>query len=97
MRSAFLIELVKHPKIEATKVRVRWDESRYVPLLKNDPRFCSFDECLQIALDLLGQLPAWLEDKNHAEVLETAFECSVLPYEAPIDYLLQITEKGAHS
>ena len=68
---------------------MRWCEQ-----LNGDPRFCSFEECLAIALDLLGLLPAWLTDQSHAEVLQLGFECSLLPYEAPIDYSVRMTEKG---
>ena len=48
LRNIFLIELVKKPAIETTKFRVRW-----VNELQVDPRGCSFDECLNIARDLL--------------------------------------------
>lgn len=82
LRSAFLIELVKVPKIETTKFRLRWFSQ-----LENDPRWCSFEECLQIAIDLLKALPAWLEDEQHTEVLDLSFTTGLLPYEVPIDYL----------
>jgi hypothetical protein len=81
LRSAFLIELVKVPKIETTKFQLRWFDQ-----LDGDPRWCSFDECLQITFDLLKTLPAWLEDKQHDEALILSFICGLLPYEAPIDY-----------
>ena len=64
LRNAFLIELVKVPKIETTKFRVRWFDQ-----LNNDPRYCSFDECLLIAQDLLSTLPAWLANPSHAECM----------------------------
>ena len=51
IRNTFLIELVKVPKIETTKFRVRWCEQ-----LENDPRYCSFEECQEIAIDLLTSL-----------------------------------------
>ena len=89
LRSAFLIELVKVPKIETTKFRERWFHQ-----LDGDPRWCSFEECLEIAADLLEQLIAWMSDENHAKVLELAFECSLLPYEIPVDYICRITENG---
>lgn len=89
LRNVFLIELVKVPAIETTKFRVRW-----YPQLENDPRLCSFDECLLIATDLLGALPVWLAEPLHAEALRLIFECSLLPYEAPIDYVLRLTPKG---
>lgn len=81
LRSAFLIELVKVPKIETTKFRVRWFEQ-----LVDDPRGCPFNECLDIARDLLTSLQEWLTNPEHAETLRLSFDCGLIPYEAPIDY-----------
>lgn len=81
LRHVFLIELVKVPKIESTKFRVRWYQQ-----LEGDPRECSFDECLSIAAQLLAELPDWLQDSSHADLLKLFFEESILPYEAPLDY-----------
>ncbi len=87
LRNTFLIELVKVPKIETTKFRVRW-----VDQLKDDPRWCSFEECLQIANDLLNKLPEWLEFQNHKDVIELSFSNSLIPYELPIDYQYRLKE-----
>ena len=81
LRHVFLIELVKVPKIETTKFRVRWFSE-----LENDPRGCSFAECVDIARDLLADLPGWLADPQNAELLAHCFVYSLLPYEAPLDY-----------
>jgi len=89
LRNVFLIELVKIPKIETTKFRHRWYEQ-----LNDDPRKCSFEECLEITLDLLGQLPEWLTNSSHAETLALSFEYSLLPYEAPIDYTCRLANNG---
>ena len=89
LRNAFLIELVKVPKIETTKFRERWYRQ-----LDGDPRGCSFEECSEIASDLLEEPPAWMSDLHHAEALKLAFDYSVIPYEAPIDYALRITQNG---
>lgn len=89
LRQAFLIELVKVPKIETTKFRVRWFHQ-----LNGDPRWCPFEECLEIAADLIDELPTWLRDQPNAEALRLAFECSLLPYEVPIDYVLRVTPNG---
>jgi hypothetical protein len=89
LRNAFLIELVKVPKIETTKFRQRWYQH-----LNNDPRGCPFEECLEIALGLLEQLPKWMINPSHAEVLTLSFECSIIPYEAPIDYIIRLTHNG---
>ena len=86
IRNSFLIELVKTPGIESTKFRVRWAND-----LINDPRYCSFDECLWIAIDLLNSFPIWFQNKNHAEVLNLSFAYSLLPYESPIEYNYRLT------
>lgn len=90
LRNVFLIELVKRPKIETTKFRFRWIDE-----LNDDPRGCSFDECFQIALHLLSDLPNWLDESDkHKEVLSLSFDESVIPYEAPIDYPERKTAVG---
>jgi hypothetical protein len=83
LRHVFLIELVKKPKIESTKFRVRWFSE-----LDGDPRHCSFKECQEIACKLLDDLErGWLSDPTHDELLRLSIDCSVLPYELPLDYL----------
>lgn len=89
LRNAFLIELVKVPKIETTKFRQRWYQQ-----LDGDPRGCSFEECFDIASDLIEQFPEWIKDHSHADVLTLAFNCGVVPYEAPIDYATRMTTRG---
>jgi len=86
IRNSFLIELVKTPKIETTKFRVRWALD-----LLGDPRYCSFDECLWIAMDLLTSFPAWMQNENHAEALRLSFSYGLLPYESPIEYNYRLT------
>jgi hypothetical protein len=89
LRNAFLIELVKIPKIETTKFRVRWFDQ-----LNNDPRYCSFDECLLIANDLLTTLPAWLETLVHKECMTLSFSDGIIPYESPLDYVKRLTQQN---
>lgn len=89
LRNAFLIELVKVPKIESTKFRVRWFNQ-----LNNDPRFCSFDECLLVAQDLLTTLPAWLATPRHTECMTLSFSYGLIPYESPLDYVRRLTEQN---
>jgi hypothetical protein len=91
LRAAFLIELVKKPKIETTKFRVRWIDE-----LKDDPRGCSSEECLLIAEDLLTQLPDWFNanKEQHGQALLLSFDHSLLAYEAPLDYQLRLTPTG---
>jgi hypothetical protein len=82
VRHVFLIELVKVPKIETTKVRVRWFGQ-----LHGDPRECPFDECLLIARDLLHELAGgWLDEESHRQELRLFYNHPVLSYELPIDY-----------
>lgn len=83
LRHVFLIELVEQPGTKTTKFRTRW-----ISELTNDPRGCSYDECLEIATDLIRDLATgWLDNPLHAEGLQLCFEHGLLPYEAPIDYL----------
>ena len=82
LRQVFLIELVKQPKIETTKFRARWCSE-----LAEDPRGCSYEECLQITHNLLIELSTtWLTDADHREILTLFFDYGLLPYEVPIDY-----------
>lgn len=89
LRNSFLIELVKVPKIETTKFRVRWFAQ-----LENDPRFCSFEECLLMAKDLLATLPKWLKNPNHLECLLLSFSYGIIPYESPLDYVVRFTRQN---
>jgi hypothetical protein len=87
IRHAFLIELVKVPKIETTKFRVRWFEQ-----LDGDPRYCSFDEALEMVVRLIESLPEWLNVAAHAETLDLFFEQPLLAYEAPLDYAERVLD-----
>lgn len=83
LRHVFLIELVKVPAIETTKMRVRWFAQ-----LNGDPRWCSYDECLRIAVGLLDDLILnWIPDPESLECLRLFLTNGILPYEAPIDYI----------
>lgn len=83
LRHAFLIELVKLPKIETTKFRTRWYSQ-----LQGDPRECSFSDCLKIAHDLIFTLTkSWLNNPKNLEALNLFLDYSILPYELPIDYI----------
>ena len=84
LRHVFLIELVEIPGIETTKFRTRW----YSQLLLGDPRECSFEECMEIARDLVVSLTSgWLNNPENLEVLTLFLEYGILPYELPIDYV----------
>ena len=83
LRHAFLIELVKLPGVETTKMRARWDSQ-----LGGDPRECSFDDCRVIALKLITDLVGgWLDTNDNEEALRLFLENQLLSYEAPIDYI----------
>jgi hypothetical protein len=82
LRAVFLIELVNQPAIETTKFRTRWFTG-----LSEDQRYCSFDECIELLNLLLVGLPEWLAVEQHHELLVLFFEESLLPYEAPLDYV----------
>lgn len=82
LRHAFLIELVKFPGIETSKFRSRWYSQ-----LTRDQRECHFEDCLEIAQDLVIQLTnEWLNDPQKIEILNLFLDNSILPYELPIDY-----------
>ena len=83
LRYSFLIELVKIPGIETTKFRTRWYSQ-----LNEDPRECSFKECLEIAQNLIRTLTnGWLNEAENFETLLLFLEHNILPYELPIDYI----------
>lgn len=82
IRFVFLIELVKVPKIETTKVRVRW-----FPQLNGDPRFCSFEECCEIFVSVYQQLLVWLSDEKNINLIIDEINNSLISYEIPLDYI----------
>jgi hypothetical protein len=88
LRQVFLIELRQIPgtdseKSDATKFRTRWYSH-----LDGDPRECSFEECVEIAEDLIRKLvDTWLADPEKLETLTLFLKHGILPYELPIDYL----------
>lgn len=82
MRWSFLIELVKEPKIETTKMEVRWAER----LPQSDPRHASYNECLAIFQQALADAEVAARLPQSAELLRLFNDHSLLPYELPIDY-----------
>jgi hypothetical protein len=83
VRFAFLIELVKAPKIETTKFEVRWADR----LSKHDPRFATFDECVGIFKTAFEQLKSALADQNNASLMQLFRSHSLVAYEIPVDYI----------
>lgn len=82
VRFAFLIELVKQPKIETTKFEVHW--AARIP--RADPRHASFEQCLELFEDLTHTAAAAIGERSRAELVKLFAEHSLLPYEIPLDY-----------
>jgi hypothetical protein len=82
IRFAFLIELVKAPKIETTKFEVRW-ASR---LGESDPRYASYEECFQILQTIMAVLEEKVHDRDCRDLLRSFQSHHLLPYEIPLDY-----------
>jgi hypothetical protein len=84
LRNAFLIEPML-TRGGATKTQLRW-----IKALEGDQRFCSFEECREIALDLVGTLAEWIDDSEHLEALTLSLRHQMIPHEASFDYLTLI-------
>ena len=101
VRHVFLIELVKLPKVESTKFRVRWCgqlENETVDDQEHQQRHCSFDDCVQIAGDILGNLASgWLDVPDNRETLQLFLANPLLPYEAPIDYYKSVPRSDSRT
>jgi len=82
LRFAFLIELVKTPKIETTKFEVRWANR----LGQTDPRYASYEECFHVLETVVAILEEKVHDRDHHELLRSFESHHLLPYEIPIDY-----------
>jgi len=82
IRFAFLIELVKTPKIETTKFEVRWADR----LDQSDPRYSTYEECLEIFEDVLATLEEKVRDPDWRELLQLFESWHLLAYEIPLDY-----------
>lgn len=92
LRTAFLIELVKQPKIETTKFEVRWADR----LPTADPRHASYRECAGIFEELLGELVASLGNADATALWRTLLAKHLLPYEIPSDYQERRIEDPIH-
>ncbi|MDY6804956.1 MAG: hypothetical protein SXA11_14275 [Cyanobacteriota bacterium] len=92
VRSAFFIELVKIPKIDSTKFRVRWREQ----LRSRDPRYGSFEECFYLLEKLTAELAIAIEDSENNKLLQLFSANKLLPYEIPLDYQEATVESQMH-
>jgi len=99
LRNVFLIELV-NDNISSTKMEVRWvlKESRGKKQEKfdqSDPRFCPFEDCVEIFLKLLKELCDSIEREETRNLLKLYQRYSLLSYEIPLDYLSSpVTDKS---
>lgn len=82
IRFAFLIELVKTPKIETTKFEVRWADR----LDQTDPRYSTYEGCFAIFENMLTILEEKVCDSDWCELLQLFESWHLLPYEIPLDY-----------
>lgn len=82
VRFAFLIELVKTPKIETTKFEARWSNR----LDQTDPRYASYDECLEIFENTVATLKEKIRDDDWCDLLRHFESWHLLAYEIPLDY-----------
>lgn len=79
IRNIFLIEIV-NAEITSTKFDVRWSER-----LVDDPRYCSFEECLVILNEQLSLINNFSDD--YTELLKEFIKTKSIAYEIPLDYI----------
>lgn len=84
IRTSFFIELV-NDDVTSTKYEVRWTSR-----LNNDPRFATFEECLEIFDYLIKELETCIT--MWSQYLELFHLYPMLPYELPIDYIKRSDE-----
>lgn len=93
LRFAFLIEIVKTPKIETTKFESRWGQR----LSEDDPRQASFQECIEIYKYSVIQLMDHVAKKaENVDVIDSFLKRRQVPYEIPLDYKNRITDGKIH-
>ncbi|MFL5664937.1 MAG: hypothetical protein ACJ8BW_26855 [Ktedonobacteraceae bacterium] len=82
IRTSFLAEIVKTPKIESTKMEVHWADRLGV----DDPRYASFEDCFQIFENGISSIEATLGNQEQHELLRVLASRHHVPYELPFDY-----------
>lgn len=88
IRSVFLIEPV-NKNITSTKFALRWgvDENRFFAFTSGaDPRWCSFEECTEIADTLGHELIQRLRNSSKLDLLRLCIDNRLVSYELPLDY-----------
>lgn len=94
LRFAFLIEIVKIPKIETTKFESRWGER----LLEEDPRQASFEECVEIYKYSVSQLVNHItKNPEFVEVINSFLKKTQVAYEIPLDYKNRTMDGKIHT
>ncbi len=89
IRNVFLIELVKD-EVDSTKMAVRWIKKeaggkKEEPFDESDPRYCSFDDCINVFNILLNDLANSIDEEN-INFIKSFEKNNLLPYEIPLDY-----------
>jgi hypothetical protein len=92
LRASFLIEIVKTPKIETTKMEVHWTNR----LDNDDPRYASYEDCLQIFEEGVAAAEDLLDNAERCELLCLLTTKHHLPYELPFDYRRREITKPMH-
>jgi len=93
LRWAFLIELVKKPKIETTKYEVRWADR----LGDADPRYLSFDLCVVLFETAIRTLCSDIEAvSDRLTTLKNFLTYPLNAYEVPFDYVVRRSSPGIH-
>lgn len=82
IRNAFLAEIVKTPAIETTKMEVHWADRLGI----DDPRYASFEDCLQIFEDGISAVEDTLGNEEQRDLLRVLASKHQVPYELPFDY-----------
>lgn len=94
LRFAFLIEIVKVPKIETTKFESRWGQR----LSEEDPRRASYENCVEIYGYAVSELINHVtKDPANIEVINSFLKKTQVAYEVPIDYKKRITNGKIHN
>lgn len=93
VRWSFLIELVKKPKIETTKFETRWAKR----LGHDDPRYATFDECLDMCIVLANEAAASGANGERRTLVEAFIHHNLVPYELPLDYRRRVAGARLHT
>lgn len=89
IRFSFFIEPV-NTGITSTKFGLRWtpDENKYFGFINNaDGRWCSYDECFEIARSLIECMLDQVDDEAYYSSFLFCLNTRLVAYEIPIDYL----------